>query len=59
MFKIDYDYNSHLGIQSSGNPSFQKVLPIYEGVGSIPEIFKEGKKIWVLHWILIEIILIK
>ena len=44
MFKIDYDYNSHLGIQSSDNPLFQKVLPIYEGVGSIPGIFKEGKK---------------
>jgi hypothetical protein len=44
MFKIDYDYNSHLDIQSSDNPPFQKVSPIYEGMGSIPGIFKEGKK---------------
>jgi hypothetical protein len=30
----------HLGIRPSGNLPPQKVLPLYEGVGSIPEIFK-------------------
>ena len=31
---------SHLGIRPSGNPPPQKVLPLYEGVGSIPGILK-------------------
>jgi hypothetical protein len=30
----------HLGIRPSGNPPPQKVPPHYEGVGSIPRIFK-------------------
>ena len=30
----------YLGIRPSGNPPLQKVLPLYEGVGSIPLIFK-------------------
>ncbi len=38
--KPNTSINRHLGIQSSGNPSPQKTPPLYEGVGSIPEIFK-------------------
>jgi hypothetical protein len=30
----------HLGIRPSGNPPPQKVLSLYEGVSSIPGIFK-------------------
>jgi hypothetical protein len=34
------DKKCHLGIRPSGNPSLQKVPPLYEGVSSIPKIFK-------------------
>ena len=30
----------HLGIRPSGNPPFQKASLLYEGVGSIPGVFK-------------------
>ena len=31
---------SHLGIRLGGNPPSQKALLLYEGVGSIPGVFK-------------------
>ena len=40
MFTINTRTIRHLGIQPSSNPPPQKVSPLYEGVGSIPKIFK-------------------
>jgi hypothetical protein len=40
MFTVNTRTICHLGIQPSSNPLSQKVSPFYEGVGSIPEIFK-------------------
>ena len=38
QLELLFDY--HLGIRLSGNLPSEKVLPLYEGVRSIPEIFK-------------------
>ena len=38
-WSIVYDYY-HLGIRSSDNLPPKKTTPLYEGIGSIPDIFK-------------------